>query len=361
MRSFIIYTFGLVLISNPFLSAEVFEFELQPGKSPDPSSLSVEIDAGLIGDDDDTSSISGSALVELLPDAGPFTRAQIVELDLVLDDGFDFRLGFGGLLTASAAPGNVTATMVEPGPQVDVVDGLFDQPDNRFAMTGLVEVSVQDDPFDLSAEDPFAVDINGVRITEEGDNLKAELSLELIVETEIEDVPIFGSVPIKITLDGNALAFAPRSVSVPGDFDGDAQIGAADINSLSNAILNGSVDTKFDLNNDGSINAADRNHWIVEIANTFSGDSNLDGEFNTGDLVAAFGAGEYEDNVPMNSTWATGDWNGDLDFDSGDLVAAFQQGGFEQGPRPSATVPEPTSLIGLLFAAILCSRFRSKR
>ena len=86
---------------------------------------------------------------------------------------------------------------------------------------------------------------------------------------------------------------------------------------------------------------------IIEVEvemNTYVGDVNLDLVFDSTDLVALFSSGEYEDGVPMNSTWTTGDWNGDGDFGTGDLSFAFQRGGYEQGPRASvAAVPEPTS------------------
>ena len=83
------------------------------------------------------------------------------------------------------------------------------------------------------------------------------------------------------------------------------------------------------------------------------GDTNLDGEFNSRDLVRVFQVGEYEDKVLGNSTWATGDWNADADFTSGDLIAAFQDGGYEAGPRAATiAVPEPTSLAMLLTGLV---------
>jgi hypothetical protein len=56
------------------------------------------------------------------------------------------------------------------------------------------------------------------------------------------------------------------------------------------------------------------------------GDSNQDGVFDALDLTFAFQAGEYEDSVANNSTFAEGDWDGDGDFTSLDIVLAFQQG-----------------------------------
>ena len=90
-----------------------------------------------------------------------------------------------------------------------------------------------------------------------------------------------------------------------------------------------------------------------ELRATYFGDANLDGEFNSGDLVAVFATGEYEDEIPNNSTWATGDWDGDGEFGSGDFVLAFAAGGYEQGPRErAAVVPEPNGGIVMLTLSV---------
>jgi hypothetical protein len=57
-----------------------------------------------------------------------------------------------------------------------------------------------------------------------------------------------------------------------------------------------------------------------------TGDANGDGQFDSADLIEAFQAGEYEDQISGNSTWNEGDWNGDGEFSTGDLVVAFQSG-----------------------------------
>ena len=57
-------------------------------------------------------------------------------------------------------------------------------------------------------------------------------------------------------------------------------------------------------------------------------DANLDGRFDTSDLVAIFQRGEYEDAIAGNSTWSDGDWNCDGDFTTSDLVVALQKGGW---------------------------------
>ena len=112
---------------------------------------------------------------------------------------------------------------------------------------------------------------------------------------------------------------------------------------------------------DGSLtNAAERADYVHDVLGTWIGDSNLDGEFNSTDFVVVFSAGEYEDDVDGNSTWADGDWNGDGDFNSSDFVAAFSDGGYEKGPRAVAAVPEPLCGVMLLTAMVCLSPLRRR-
>jgi hypothetical protein len=151
--------------------------------------------------------------------------------------------------------------------------------------------------------------------------------------------------------------FQPTSILVrriAGDFDGDGALAASDIDQLSSAIREGSTLAQYDLNRNGSVNAADRTVWVNELKRTYFGDANLDGEMNSSDLVVVFEAGQYEDSLVGNSTWAVGDWDGNAEFDTGDLVTAFQAGGYEQGPRQAvASVPEPASGLAWCGAALL--------
>ena len=61
------------------------------------------------------------------------------------------------------------------------------------------------------------------------------------------------------------------------------------------------------------------------------GDSNLDGRFDSADLVAIFQAGKFEDEQDKNASWSEGDWDGDRDFTTRDLVLAFQFGRYNVG------------------------------
>ncbi len=121
------------------------------------------------------------------------------------------------------------------------------------------------------------------------------------------------------------------------------------IDSLSFAVRTDNQDAIYDLNRDSLVSDEDRVYWVKDLQRTFFGDANLDGEFDSGDLIEVFQAGEYEDGVAGNSVWATGDWSGDGEFDTTDLVAAFQDGGYELGPQPPAvSVPEPATIALIL-------------
>ncbi len=149
--------------------------------------------------------------------------------------------------------------------------------------------------------------------------------------------------------------------NLPGDFNVNGVLDAGDVDLLVLQMRSGGTDISFDVNSDGNVDDADLSAWVHDLKNTYIGDSNLDGEFNSADLIAVFQAGEYEDVIEQNSSWATGDWDGDGDFESGDLVAAFADGGYEQGARGASAVPEPFSALPLLAALIgIAVRRRSK-
>ena len=151
------------------------------------------------------------------------------------------------------------------------------------------------------------------------------------------------------------LQFAPRPNSNPCDLTGDSLCDALDIDAIAVAVLEGSTDSKFDVDQNGTVEDADRVHYVEVELFTWIGDSDLDGEFGTQDLVKILIAGLYEDDIDGNAGWAAGDWNGDLDFTTQDFVAALISGGYELGPRQVAAVsavPEPSSLVLSLLALV---------
>jgi hypothetical protein len=144
-----------------------------------------------------------------------------------------------------------------------------------------------------------------------------------------------------------------------GDFDDDSDLDQADIDWLADAIVVGGYSRMFDLNADGLVDLADHSIWVKQLKHAWYGDADLNGTFDSSDLIQVLGAGQYEDGIDLNSTWSTGDWNADGDFTTGDLVVALQDGGYALAPAAAAApVPEPaTLLIALLgVAAASCRR-----
>ncbi|MCA9216805.1 MAG: hypothetical protein KDB27_27235 [Planctomycetales bacterium] len=134
-----------------------------------------------------------------------------------------------------------------------------------------------------------------------------------------------------------------------GDFNKDQKVTVADVTLLAAAIRRANHRLQYDLDNDGLVNGSDMDVMIHSSLQTYYGDANLDGEFNSQDFVVVFAAGKYE-NPTASARWDTGDWNSDGVFSTTDLVLAFQDGGYEAGPRRAAIVPEP--ITNPLFAIL---------
>ena len=141
-----------------------------------------------------------------------------------------------------------------------------------------------------------------------------------------------------------------------GDFNANGVLDAGDLDALAVATEAG-FDVSFDVNKDGVLSAEDRKQWVEVLANTWFGDADLDGQFNSSDFVQVFGAAKYE--TGQDATWAEGDWNGDKLFNSSDFVSAFAGAGYEKGERPAPVgVPEPSGVMVLLLGMTAILRFR---
>jgi hypothetical protein len=150
-----------------------------------------------------------------------------------------------------------------------------------------------------------------------------------------------------------------ESAGVVGDFDSSGALDGPDIDDLTGQSASGTNNATYDLNADSLVNEADVQFWVKDLFNSWIGDANLNGEFNSSDLVAVLASGTYEADV--DSVWTTGDFNGDGRTNSSDLVAALADGGYELGPRATAAVPEPATVVSLSAALMLMLLRRRRR
>ncbi len=135
--------------------------------------------------------------------------------------------------------------------------------------------------------------------------------------------PLYGNEPANWQ---GAVPSPGRTTSINTDFNQDGVTNAADIDLLCQAVGGGNL--QFDLNGNQVVDQQDVAFLLDQVLRVPIGDANLDGNFDSTDLVQIFVSGQYEDNVAANSGWATGDWNCDQEFNTSDLVAAFQAGAY---------------------------------
>lgn len=147
-----------------------------------------------------------------------------------------------------------------------------------------------------------------------------------------------------------------RLLMASGDLDQNGLLDANDLDLLASAIRSGDNVVRYEMDGNWILDLADHTFWIKEQKQTWLGDANLDGEFNSSDLIEVFAAGKYESGETVG--WAEGDWDANGRFDTGDLVVAFADGGYEQGQRPAMIVPEPPTLTLLCLGGILSRRRR---
>jgi hypothetical protein len=150
-----------------------------------------------------------------------------------------------------------------------------------------------------------------------------------------------------------------RLLAIPGDFDGNWIVDAADIDLL--AANAGSSDLWFDLDGDGVVTFAigatgitsDSDFLIRTILQTEYGDANLDGVVGAADVSALSGG------FGTAAGWAGGDFNGDGLVGPADVSVLSGFFGFEGGSEESGNpVPEPTAGWLLAMAALLVTAAR---
>lgn len=136
-----------------------------------------------------------------------------------------------------------------------------------------------------------------------------------------------------------------------GDVTEDGSVDAQDIDHLCAGIRQ--QNSFADLDGDGQIDVRDLDFLLVDILGVAPGDADLNGQFDSDDFVTVMIAGEYNDLLPLNSTWADGDWNCDGEFDDADFVRAFIYGRYATADRLAASVASSQRPQSILLAAAI--------
>ncbi|MCA9213654.1 MAG: hypothetical protein KDB27_11340 [Planctomycetales bacterium] len=144
------------------------------------------------------------------------------------------------------------------------------------------------------------------------------------------------------------------------DINRDGSCSGLDFDEIAAAVRSQNQDPKYDVyfaDRKFRVGAEDREFWITNLAMTHYGDSNIDGQFNSSDLVAVFRASKFETNEAAG--WEQGDWNGDGLFTTSDLVRAFEADAYEK-PVRLVSVPEPHVPPLVLLVLLLLQDYRRK-
>jgi len=126
---------------------------------------------------------------------------------------------------------------------------------------------------------------------------------------------------------------AAPTVTEYWDVNGDGRLSPRDVLAVINQFntLGGpQVDTgTLDPQSPDPLDPSDVDQLFEEVGSA-AGDANLDGEFNSADLVLVFQRGRYEDGTTGQARWSDGDWDGDRAFRSADLVLAMVGGHYDK-------------------------------
>lgn len=142
------------------------------------------------------------------------------------------------------------------------------------------------------------------------------------------------------------------------DFDRSGLLEPSDVNLLSEAIRQGSSDLRYDVDRNGLVDGLDRVSWLRQYGRSYTGDANLDGYFNSMDILLVLQSGQYE--TSEQAFWQSGDWNGDGEFNSADLVTALASGAYERAV-PAVPIPEPCTAAGWFSWTLILLGHRSLR
>jgi len=166
----------------------------------------------------------------------------------------------------------------------------------------------------------------------------------VILSERIESDDATYGLRINVTLGGRV-----------GDFDGDGDIDADDIDALAAAVQASSTDLTFDMDGDGDVDADDHAFHVHNLVDTALGEGTGTefGDFNLDGMVSILDLGALGDGYGEGTGWAQGDANGDGTVGILDLGFLGDNYGYD-----GSAIPEPAtmSLLGLGAIALIRRR-----
>ncbi|WP_428387360.1 hypothetical protein [Mucisphaera sp.] len=139
------------------------------------------------------------------------------------------------------------------------------------------------------------------------------------------------------------IMIAPVFSGLLGDFDGDSDVDAADIDLLTGAIRDGSADLLYDVDGSGVVDDADLSEMVGGVLGTLPGDANLDSFVDLIDLST------LASSFNGASGWAGGNFNTDTVVDLIDLsLLASNFGAVASVPEPAVAGLLVVGCVGLL-------------
>lgn len=222
------------------------------------SSITIDIQ----GSPPSSSTLSGTATVDLQNLGPPSGNAQITQLELTADQSLDFSFVLG-VVTASTTPGDVVISLVTPGAPSLLTGSSFDQLNNVFAIDGDLVVS---DPFgllggnqtiDLSMLVTSPLDINSVNVTQSGNVITVSNNFTIV---EMVDLGA-GLITLEVDVAYVATGTAPAGVLL-GDVNLDGVTSFLDIAPFISVLSASGFQAEADCNEDGMVNFLDISFFI---------------------------------------------------------------------------------------------------
>ena len=144
-------------------------------------------------------------------------------------------------------------------------------------------------------------------------------------------------------LEGDRGGSQSNQLNDLGDFDGNGEVNAADIDLLCGAMVGGSTgEVEFDITGDGAVDKADMDMLVHDVLQTHYGDADLDGGIDTDDAKMMF-----TNMFQSNTGWETGNFNCDGVTDGFDFIVWLQsRNSTSRVVVPPAATPTAAASVG---------------